>query len=1000
MSLTLDPGVDEPLPALDAAADAPATRTEDPVEPPSSRRSTERDDEPPVNPLLTSISAFLSAAAAGWLAGGLFDGMVPRFIGVLGAAIGAGMVALSYRSRRTAMVQYLGIGVAALVGALLVIPDAGAGSANLPSLVVEAVRTGGIGAPPVPFVPGWRFILVLFIAVLAGGSAAAAVGLNKPKLAAFVPLPVIFGTALLQPSSVSAAYTAIAVALVPAALTVSHGAQLVQEGSTSGRFELRRLVRSGIVVILTMILLIVLSALGLFLPEPSDSSIIPPQRPEPPPTQPDRRIFTVTTERKVPWRLGVLDGYDGKGWLLPPFDPASLLTIPESGEVPAAAQPPDAKAGRPTFDVTFTVADMQGAVAPTVASATTVEHRDFAVKIDPRVQTLRLPQGRIPSGTTYRITAAIPPSATELISARPPSPSMREFLQVPAPPDDVVTMLGKAPKTNLFDRLQFVRDALYREVVAAGGGKPVDVPPERVVAMLGGADASPFEITAAEVLLARWAGVPARIGYGYYGGEPVGPAKDRRYEIRPKHGATWLEAWFDGYGWVPLVGVPNKAKASLNQEQQDRPDIRPSEQVALAAYVPVRASSIRLLFELVRYWLVRAGGWLLLVALLWWSSAGLAKQIRRGVRARWARRQGPLAEVLVAYAEMRDRTNDLNIGNPYDSPIEFLAVVEPDPEHAELAWLVTRALWGDLQRGVLPEDARLAREMGSSVEKRLSQAQPGVTRMIAFGARTSLRTPYTTDIPNFWPAILRGRLRLRRPSLRALLARLRPRALWAGVLAVRRLPGALTVAVRAFGRYPRRALTTAVAGIVVIAAVGGLVLTRTRGEPATLAQPVLPTRTVPAKLGDLVFKREPSLEASFARAGSTSLVNPGVIYSIRRGDEVLGSIQLAPFKAEFVQSDEDLDDVRSGVVRGIGNGTFTPLRAGTDVVLSQRGLRTGLYLWFAPDTSYFELLVAGKEMQQPELVMAALLAYQRGQEPGTASTESIQQVDARRGGVD
>jgi hypothetical protein len=995
MSITLDtPPADDPLVGLEVPVQ-PDGRAE------GQATAEGRDDETPVNPLLTSLSAFLSASAAGWLAGGLFDGFFPRLVGLLGAAIGAGMVALSYRVRRTALVQYLGIGVAALAGALLVMPDAGSGSANLPSLVLEAARAGGIGAPPVPFVPGWRFILVVFIAVLAGGSSAAAIGLNKPKLAAFVPLPVIFGAALLQPTSVNAAYTAVAVGLVPAALTVSHGAHLVQEGSTSGKFELRRLVRSGLVVLLTMILLVVLSALGLFLPKPSDNTVIPPQRPQPPPSQPDHRIFTVKTDRKVPWRLGVLDGYDGKGWLLPPFDPASLLSIPESGLVPAAAQPPGVKPGRPTFDVTFTVTDMQGAVAPTVAAATTIEHRDFAVKIDPRVQNLRLPKGRVPSGTTYRISAAIPPSATELISAKPPSAAMHVFLQAPVPPEDVVTMLGKAPTTNLFDRLQFVRDALYRKVVAAGGGKPVDVPPQRVVAMLGGADASPFEITAAEVLLARWAGVPARIGYGYYGGDRVGNAKDQVFEIRPKHGATWLEAWFDGYGWVPLVGVPNKAKASLNQEQQDRPDVHPSEQVALAAYVPVRVSSVRLLFELVRYWLMRVGGLLLLVGALWWASAGVVKQLRRAVRARWARRHGPLAEVLVAYGELRDRVNDLNIGNPYDSPIEFLALIEPDAEHAELAWLVTRSLWGDLQRGVLPEDARLAREMARSIDKRLAQAQPGVTRLIAFGSRTSLRAPYTTDIPNLWPAGSgRRRLRLPRPSVRGVVKALRPSAVRSAVLSLRGVPAGLARTARALVQHRRRVLAGLVAVGIVAAAVGGLVRSRTDADAETLVQPALPTRTVPAKLGDLVFKREPALEAGFARAGSTSLVNPGIIYSIRRGDEVLGSLQLAPFKAQFVQSDADLDDVRGGVVKGIGNGSFTPLRAGTDVVLTQRGLRTGLYLWFAPDTSYFELLVAGRELEQPELVMAALLAYQRGQKPESAGAGVIQQLDARRGGVD
>ena len=68
--------------------------------------------------------------------------------------------------------------------------------------------------------------------------------------------------------------------------------------------------------------------------------------------------------------------------------------------------------------------------------------------------------------------------------------------------------------------------------------------------MLNGARANPYEITEAEALLARWAGLPSRIGYGWYGGV----VKDGWVELHPIHGSTWLEVWFQGYGWVPIVG--------------------------------------------------------------------------------------------------------------------------------------------------------------------------------------------------------------------------------------------------------------------------------------------------------------------------------------------------------------------------------------------------------------------------------------------------------------
>ena len=46
------------------------------------------------------------------------------------------------------------------------------GSANLPSLVVEAVNSGGLGQPPVPFEPGWRFLLVVLLILLGAGASA------------------------------------------------------------------------------------------------------------------------------------------------------------------------------------------------------------------------------------------------------------------------------------------------------------------------------------------------------------------------------------------------------------------------------------------------------------------------------------------------------------------------------------------------------------------------------------------------------------------------------------------------------------------------------------------------------------------------------------------------------------------------------------------------------------------------------------------------------------
>ena len=49
----------------------------------------------------------------------------------------------------------------------------------------------------------------------------------------------------------------------------------------------------------------------------------------------------------------------------------------------------------------------------------------------------------------------------------------------------------------------------------------------------------------------------------------------------------------------------------------------------------------------------------------------------------------------------------------------------------ELAWLVTRALWGDLQRDLRDEDVVFAEEAAASLRRRLRGAQPMYNRVLA-----------------------------------------------------------------------------------------------------------------------------------------------------------------------------------------------------------------------------------------------------------------------------
>jgi hypothetical protein len=900
---------------------------EDPVEP-----------TPGVGP--TCGSALLATAAFGWLAGSIFSGLLARGIGLLGAALGVGVVLLSTRTRRPSIVQYAGAALALVVGALLVAPFAQGGT-DLPSLVVEALRGGGLGQPPVAFDPGWRFLLLVAVALLGQTSAGLALAYARPRIAAAVALPFVVGASLLQPPSSELTGTLVALLLLVASLAVSFGADLAADGSTSGSFELRRLARGAAALVALGAVLAGASQLTFLFPAPSAQAVVPPMRPPTPPPAKDRVLFTVTADRPMTWRLGTLDVYRGTAWLTPPFDAAAL--VPVNGPIPASSR--DTRGPLPTDSTTtirYTLGDYSGKALPGAADPLAVKGGPHVV-YDPRTQALRTSGTRPPRGTSYDVTTPPQPTGLALTNAGPPPAAVQQFLEVPPPPPEIAALLAQAPD-NPFARLQFVRRAYFAKVVAAGAGNPVDVPPSRVAEMLQGKEASPYEITAGEALLARWAGVPARIGYGWYGGQPT---KDpRTVEIRPRNGATWLEVYFQGSGWVPIVGTPPRAKSSLRPgERNNDPSVRPTDELALVVYAPVRLRSTRLAYVLVRYYVLRVLPLLALGGLLLVFYPAIVKAARRIARRRAARQLGPPARIAAAYAELRDLTTDLNVAGPSVSPLELVDRVETDAEHRELAWLVTRALWGDLARDLRPADVEAAEVMSASVAKRLRTAQPGFTRIAALASRASLIDPWTRELPTLW----------RRST-------------------------------------HRRALV-AVASVVIVAVGAGAALSIRDTATQPPGRSALPARIAPATVGDVRLQREPAAEAAFRVGQRGSVTVDGRVYSLRQGDVVQGSLQVAALAPDL---DTRSPRVRSQVVAGFAGGRLRPARVGEERVYRLDLQEQTLVMAFPRSGHTYYLMAARTAFAGADRVFAAVLAYARGQTPD-AVAPNVPLPDPRRG---
>lgn len=903
------------------------------------------EDERRLRAGMVALSSALSGGAAAWMFGGLLHGgIVPRLIAALGVAIGVGFVLLSSRLTRPAVLQYAVVPAAAFAGAVLVAPEAGGGTANLPGLVGEALRNGGLLQPPVPFDPGWRFILVTFFAILGAGSLGLALATRRAKLAVLVPLPVVFGAALLQPSGSEIVSSSVAIFLLVGALAVAYGAELAADADAStGRFEVRRLGRGAGMLLVLVAAIVGLAQTDFLFPDTNEDRVIPPQKPPVTPLEKDRELFRMSWERPGPVRLGVLDVYDGEAWLLPPQDDKRVVELVD-GRIP------DATSTAPgTQTAAFSIVDMRGRALPVPPGTTALGDIGGNVEYDPRVEIPRL-QRRIPAGTEYTATVRPFPLGSDLNSTKPVSSvAMDEFIVMPPPPAAVLDLLAAMPP-GLFDRVQFVRDRLYANVVAAGQGSPVDITPGRVAELIGepGVEATPFEITAAEAMLVRWAGVPARIGFGYHGGD----AFPGGFSFRPKHGAAWLEAYFDGYGWVPLVGTPPQAKSSLSEaEKRDDPRVKPSTNLALRVVIPTQRTTLVYFFELVRYWVLVLLPLVLAAVALVVSFPGVLKAVRASRRRRWGRAQGPVGRILVGYCELRDHCHDLNLGDIRDTPLEFRRTFHDDAEHAELAWLVTRALWGDLRRDLREDDADAADSLLRSLRRRIDQTQRPFNRAVGWSSRASLRDPWSDLPPNFTPG----------PRL------------------VDRVRG-VGRAVTSVAKRLRRLVPVPQGAAVLLAVVflfGGCA--SQAGFAGASAPATYPERVAPEPPADLLgfsFVREAEAEAQFGQRPE-DLVTEGRLLTIRDANLIQGSLQVAIFRSELDARDRD---VQRRVEEAIG-GSFATEMFGTVRLRVRRAVEQDYYLWFPPERNVMELFVMQRGFVGRDVLVRAVIAYQRGLAP-------------------
>ncbi|MGH2760100.1 MAG: transglutaminaseTgpA domain-containing protein [Actinomycetota bacterium] len=692
--------------------------------------------------LRLAIIAGFPTIAAGIMTGGLFIGVGGR---VWACLCGLAGVALAWRASRirqpallyTAMILGIfGIGLVA------VLPTGFSNILNVAAEIRRAVSTSDVLRPPVEFLPGWHAIQGWVMATV--GFAAGWLGLEirRPALGVVATLPVVGLGAISLPESQQIGSGLAALVLFVVGLGLLSGATPgdEEERRAARAYEIRRALRAlPLLGAITVALYFAAQSEFLF-PDPIYD---PAQEAKLPKSVPlseveDRILFTVDATFTGPWKTGSLDVYDGESWRLPPFAASELKEVPESGIVDESL--------RPGVRATFTVRGLGGAILPGLPRAVGIVAEGPKLAYDERVGNIRVTQGQIEPGFKYIVVAPSTPAIRQLQRAPADVPGeVREFLDAPDPPPSVVSLLRRAPTDNAWDRIDFLRRHILLNVAASGPGTPVPVAPERVEEMLSRTKrGTPFEIVGAQALLARWGGVPSRIGYGFdRGDEGAGGT----LEVRPRHGALFLEVYFEGFGWLPLVGDPLQAQEALSdQPQQFNPTVQTSEDVAVRLFLPVLREEEPRFFERVRTFLFRALPIVVGLALIYYLWPFPFKALRRARRRAWAAERGPAARVSLAYAEWRDYATDFGYRHYTDTPLMFVERATPDQEHEELAWLVTRTLWGDIRGNVTEEDALAAEGLSRSLRRRLAATQSPILRLVASLSRLSIRHPYAPEL--------------------------------------------------------------------------------------------------------------------------------------------------------------------------------------------------------------------------------------------------------------
>ncbi|HVE94821.1 MAG TPA: DUF3488 and transglutaminase-like domain-containing protein [Acidimicrobiales bacterium] len=262
----------------------------------------------------------------------------------------------------------------------------------------------------------------------------------------------------------------------------------------------------------------------------------------------DSVVFTVDSPVRAYWRLTSLDRFDGRIW----SSRSSYRDVRSGRNVPDPGPP-----GSPVMQ-TFRISSLASiwlpaAYAP-ISSPTAAD-----IAYDPASSSFITAEATS-DGLTYDVTSSIAVPTAEMLGGQSPTAGLRSQLAVPALDARVVRLAaeitGRAatPYAKALALQSFFRNGRFQydlRVPAGHGGNAL------TNFLFNTRRGYCEQFAGSYAVLARLAGLPARVAVGFTAGE-ADPERPNRLVVREINAHAWPEVFLGQAGWVAFEPTPGR----------------------------------------------------------------------------------------------------------------------------------------------------------------------------------------------------------------------------------------------------------------------------------------------------------------------------------------------------------------------------------------------------------------------------------------------------------